>query len=154
MKNKNYPLIDIIAKSIKVKTKDKEGKECKERNRVNFSFATKFCHYMCFYLFEGRKWQDFYSIYDNIVINVIPEYEDLFGIRIQNHDQNKLKPFNKNEWKTPSEYYKIFQVRIGKILVKNGNKISRNAFDHIMWYYTKTRKDKESEETNNDRTDE
>ncbi|MBR4254584.1 MAG: hypothetical protein IKQ16_05795 [Lentisphaeria bacterium] len=148
LKKKDYPLIDIIAKSIKVKTKDKEDKEGKERNRVNFSFATKFCHYMCFYLFEGRIWQDFYSIYDNIVINVLPDYAIFFGTKYA------LKPFNKSKIEKPSDYYREYQKCIGDILKKNGNKISRNAFDHIMWYYTKTRKDGETEESNNDQTDE
>ncbi len=47
--NKKYRLIDILAE------------ETRQDHRANFSFATKFCHYMCIYLFEGEKYQDNYS---------------------------------------------------------------------------------------------
>lgn len=142
LKNKDYSLIDAIAKNIKTQTKGK-----KERNRVNFSFATKFYHYMSFYLFEGEKeYQDNYSIYDNIVIDIIPDYASFFNIECE------LKPFNKKRAILPSEYYKKYQDLIGDILKKNGNRITRNAFDHIMWYYTKTKKDENPMNANDDQT--
>ena len=144
LKEKDYSLIDEIAKPINTTTKDKK----KERNRSNFSFATKFCHYMCFYLFEGEDWQDNYSIYDNIVINVLPDY-------INNRkSQDILLPFNKDKDIPPSKYYKKYQDLIGDILKENGNRISRNAFDHIMWYYTKTRKSVESADSNSNQRNE
>lgn len=144
LKKKDYSLIDEIAKTINTTTKDKK----KERKRVNFSFATKFYHYMSFYLFEGKKWQDFYSIYDNIVIHLLPDYAKYLKIKCD------LKPFNKNNAQKPSEYYEKYQALIGEILEKDGNKISRQAFDHIMWYYTKTKKDENPADPNSDQTDE
>lgn len=143
LKEKNYSLIDEIAKPINTKIKDSD----KERNRSNFSFATKFCHYMCFYLFEGEECQDNFSIYDNIVIDVLPDYAKFFETKCD------LKSFNKSK-KSPSEYYKEYQNCIGDILKKSGNAISRNAFDHIMWYYTKTRKNVESTKSNSNQLDE
>jgi len=135
LKSKDYPLICIIADNVET-TNPKNGKK---RNRVNFSFATKFCHYMCFYLFEGEKDQDNYSIYDNIVINVIPEYEDMLGI-----EPKELLPFNKKTDKgnNASKYYSKFQKRIDAILDKNYEDhrvmLSRYTFDHILWYSSKT----------------
>ena len=143
LKGKKYSLIDIIAETINTTTNGNK----KERNRSNFSFATKFCHYMCFYLFEGEDWQDNYSIYDNIVIKVLPDYAKSFGTEYD------LKPFNKSK-KNPIEYYEEYQKCIDNILKESGNKISRNAFDHIMWYYTKTRKNVESTKSNNNQEDE
>jgi len=61
-----YKLLDIIAK--------KTGATI--RPRENKSFASKFCHYACFYLFEGMDEQDNYSIYDSILKNALPLYID------------------------------------------------------------------------------
>ena len=38
-----------------------------QKARTNPSFASIFCHYACFYVFEGTKNQDNYSIYDGIM---------------------------------------------------------------------------------------
>lgn len=43
----------------------------KYKSRKNFSFATKFCHYMCFYLFEDEEEQDNFPIFDNVLNKAI-----------------------------------------------------------------------------------
>jgi hypothetical protein len=100
---------------------------------------------MCFYLFEGEKAQDNYSIYDNIVINVLPNY--------MKKGEKALPSFNKYNEGNASRYYEKYQKTIDIILENNPELISRNAFDHIMWYYTKTKTDQEQAETDDFETD-
>lgn len=38
--------------------------------------------------------------------------------------------------------YREYSEIIDKILDKSGNKISRNGFDHLLWYYYKGRLEK------------
>lgn len=112
----NYELIKIISE------KTSEGRE-------NFSFATKFCHYMCFYLFEGKKEQDNFSIYDGVLVNALPKYCEKYNIK-----------FPKKEIR---EDYKVYldtvdQIR-NKAYKEYGDKVSRNGFDHLIWYFHKGR---------------
>lgn len=44
-------------------------------NKINFSFATKFCHWACQYLELGDK----YCIYDNVVASVFPYFVDSYA---------------------------------------------------------------------------
>ena len=60
----------------------------KDKGRINLSFASKFCHYACFYLFEGEKEQDNFSIYDNVLSKAIPYYAKRYGLE----DKYKSKP--------------------------------------------------------------
>lgn len=94
--------------------------------RENFSFATKFCHYMAFYLFAGTKEADNFSIYDNVLDKAIRFYKDdtISG----NKHQKKIK-FEGN--------YSLYISFIDSIISNVGNHISRNGFDHLLWYYYK-----------------
>ena len=94
-----------------------------ERARENLSFASKFCHYACFYIFEGTKYQDNYSIYDNILKSVLPKYLDYYSIE---------KDYDLNE-------YGDYRKAIDDIRAASGVEISRNGFDHLLWYYHKGR---------------
>lgn len=105
-------LIDIISAKTKAKT----------RARTNLSFASKFCHYACFYLFEGLPEQDNYSIYDNIVKKILPRYVEHYELPLRN-----------------LECYQEYQKTIDEIIAKSSSKISRNGFDHLLWYYFKGR---------------
>lgn len=113
---KNYELIKKISENT-------------SKGRKNFSFATKFCHYMSFYLFEGNQEQDNFSIYDSVLVNALPKYCEKYSIR-----------FNREKIK---EDYKIYLDTIDKIREKAyqeyGEKISRNGFDHLIWYFHKGR---------------
>ena len=92
--------------------------------RYNLSFASKFCHYACFYLFEGCPEQDNYSIYDNVLKRVLPRYIKHYGINITNTDD-----------------YSSYREAVDKIRIMAGTGISRNGFDHLLWYYYKGRLD-------------
>ena len=56
-----------IIEKLSEKTKTLNG-------RHHRSFASKFCHYACFYFFEGEDAQDNFSIYDKYVLEVLPYY--------------------------------------------------------------------------------
>ena len=110
-----------LIKTLSERTTAKEGKY---RPRVNLSFASKFCHYACFYFFEGMEEQDNYSIYDSVVSKVLPLYCSHFNIP-------KLRDGNKD--------YVLYQETIDAIIKAAGGHISRNGFDHLLWYYFKGR---------------
>ena len=100
--------------------------------RRNPSFASKFCHYACFYVFEGTEYQDNYSIYDGILKTVLPWYCDSFDIKTQ-YDFDKYEDFRKA----------VDDVRNAS-KEKTGVEISRNGFDHLLWYYHKGRLKKDA----------
>lgn len=95
----------------------------KRRARCNWSFASKFCHYACYYIFEDTSYQDNYSIYDSILRNVLPLYLDYYDIR-QDFDLAD---------------YKQYRQAIDMIRDASGIEISRNGLDHLLWYYHKGR---------------
>lgn len=112
----NLKLITII--SNKTTGKDKKG-------RKNLSFASKFCQEVCFHLFQKTKYQDNYSKYDAVVRKCIPLYAEYYGIECE---KGKLEG-----------NYEYYRTMIDSIIKKSGNKISRNGFDHLLWYYFKGR---------------
>ena len=119
LKSSSLELFDELVKPVNVSTKNGSYKRC------NISFASKFCHYLCFWLFEGKPEADNYSIYDNVVKKVLPRYAECYEIGCI---------------KKQLDNYSYYRDIINKILEKNGNKISRNGFDHLLWYYYKGRK--------------
>lgn len=112
LKNANLDLIETISAKTSAKT----------RARVNLSFASKFCHYACFYLFEGLPEQDNYSIYDNVVKKVLQKYVNYYHLPTRDLDN-----------------YKNYQKTIDEIITQSKSHISRNGFDHLLWYYFKGR---------------
>jgi len=95
----------------------------KKRARTNLSFASKFCHYACFYIFEGTEYQDNYSIYDGIMKKILPSYLEYYSIE-ETYDLSD---------------YKDYRVAVDRIREASGIEISRNGFDHLLWYYHKGR---------------
>ena len=93
-----------------------------QRARTNSSFASKFCHYACFVLFEGEPEQDNYSIYDAVVRKALPQYLDYYNL-----GQYKLADY--------AEYRRA----VDNVIKSSGSLISRNGFDHLLWYYFKGR---------------
>ena len=63
---------DLFGNAYGTKIASKTSKE--SGARANPSFASKFCHYACMYLFEDRKEQDNFSIYDGILCKVLPSF--------------------------------------------------------------------------------
>ena len=94
-----------------------------QRARTNLSFASKFCHYACFYVFEGTIYQDNYSIYDGILKTVLPMYLGYYKID-QNFDLSN---------------YRDYRIAVDAVRNVSGICISRNGFDHLLWYYHKGR---------------
>ena len=95
----------------------------KHKARTNLSFASEFAHYACFYLFyEDDKRRDNYSIYDNVLNKTLPIY---------------IKKYNlsRYDYSSYSSYYNC----IGEIIKSSGEPLSRNGFDHLLWYYYKAR---------------
>lgn len=117
LKNPDYRDMELI-REISEKT------SAERRARRNLSFASKFCHYACFYLFEGTGCQDNYPIYDGILKKVLPWYLDYFKIGRENYDPND---------------YKSYRTAVDDIREASKIEISRNGLDHLLWYYHKGR---------------
>ena len=108
-----------LLRSLETKTRPK-GKSQKGNKRVgrrNTSFASKFCHYACYYLFEDEMEQDNYSIYDSVIKKALPRYMDAYGMSKQDLTD-----------------YVNYQRVIDEIISKSKSGISRNGFDHLIWY--------------------
>lgn len=95
----------------------------KHKARTNLSFASKFVHYACFYLFVDDR-RDNFSIYDKVLNKALPIY---------------IKKYNLNNYDPKS--YRSYYYCIEKIIESCGESLSRNGFDHLVWYYYKARLD-------------
>lgn len=98
----------------------------KHHSRINTSFASKFCHYACLYLFEGQPEQDNYSIYDNVIREVLPLYALKYGVTVGN-----LRDY--------IEYSRVIDAIRSTVSKETGYELSRNGFDHLLWYFHKGR---------------
>jgi hypothetical protein len=114
LRNPDYKDMALIREISKITSANK-------RARKNISFASKFCHYACFYVFEGTEHQDNYSIYDKIIKTVLPLYLGYYKIE-HNYDLCD---------------YKDYRMAVDRIREASGIAISRNGFDHLLWYYHK-----------------
>ena len=107
LKDKNYALVyDIRAL--------KESYENRNTIRANYSFATKFCHYSCYYLFKDDKSRDLYPIYDSVISDYVKK--SIVYKNSKNRDLNDYKNY----------------VNIIDEIIKD-KEISRNGFDHLIW---------------------
>ncbi len=125
-------------------------------NKYNFSFATKFCAYVC----RHALGVDNYCIYDEVVQSILPFYIDKYVSAekmpnryykiVNKKDKNKAyvkstvcelrnKEYKGNGYE---EYRKIIdEIKTG-IEDKDKIAISYEEFDHILWYYFKGSKTK------------
>ena len=122
LEKRNFELV----KSLSAKTTPKQPEK---HGRINISFASKFCHYACFHIFKGEDAQDNFSIYDSVVVNILPKYLESLGIT----DVDMKKIYNKDY----IEYSKAIDAVIRESGNRTGEYISRNGFDHLLWYYFK-----------------
>lgn len=106
LKKDSYPLIESIRKA-----QNNNGVSTKKNN---YSFATKFCHYACYYLFNDDTNRDLYPIYDSILSDYVKK----------SHEYKLSTDTDINKYE---DYVKI----IDKII--SGKGISRNGFDHLIW---------------------
>ena len=116
LKNPDYKDMALIREISRITSAE-------ERARSNPSFASKFCHYACFYLFESTEYQDNYSIYDGILKKVLPLYLGYYKIS-REYDLSD---------------YKDYRSAVDCIRDESKIAISRNGFDHLLWYYHKGR---------------
>ena len=110
-----YPLVKLIRRLENKEIKTKKGNK---KIRDNYSFATKFCHYSCMYLFDDYKEQDQCPIYDSVIV----KYVKSTSIYKEKYREEDLKN------------YKKFVEIIDSI---KGKEISRNGFDHLVWLYNR-----------------
>lgn len=103
--------------------------------RENPSFASKFCHYACFYLFEDSDAQDNYPIFDNVVSKALPLYLKYYNL--PDGDWYDYKSYREKVKKLQD--YSFYRQQIDAIIKASEVEISRNAFDHLLWYYFKAR---------------
>ncbi len=97
--------------------------------RINYSFATKFCHYACFYLFSGSSEQDNFSIYDSVMEKALIKYIERYKLN-----------YKQSDFKTYSSFLNaISDVISESIKIDKGESVSRNGLDHLLWYYYKGR---------------
>lgn len=116
LKNPDYKDMALIREISRITSAE-------QRARKNLSFASKFCHYACFYVFEGTEYQDNYSIHDGILKRVMPLYLGYYEIE-RNYDLDD---------------YKDYRIAVDSIREASGIAVSRNGFDHLLWYYHKGR---------------
>lgn len=113
--DEKYYLVKYLTRETKIYGKRKSG-------RCNYSFATKFCHYACMNFFAGKPEADNYPIIDNVIKSVFPKYAKVIGLT------SKEIKFND---------YESFVDSLDMVLNYHRNCISRNGFDHLMWYANK-----------------
>lgn len=137
-----------VSELVKILSNEKTGFEFAwkirhSNGRRPYSFSSKFCHYMALYLFDGKK-QDFYPIYDNVVFGVVKEY---IKLKLGYQKVNKKELFVKNfdidceddkTYNSDEDVYLKYRKVIDNIisineLKENGQDISRNGFDHLIW---------------------
>lgn len=120
-KDKEYNLFHKIEEKTEP---DQEGMN----SRINTSYASKFCHYAAFYLFEGSEGQDSYSIWDRVLRKSLPLYFDKYQLDINEYNLNNY-----------IMYQKAIDIILAEAESEYGNRVSRNGFDHLLWYYYKGR---------------
>lgn len=127
LENRDLDLVCELSNTIR-EVKDND----EEINRECISFASKFCHYACLWLFDNKEKnepRDNYSIYDSVLFQALPIYEFRYC---------KTKELKKV---SEDDFYKNYSDVIDRIrkAAKNecGEEISRNGFDHLLWYYHK-----------------
>ena len=116
----NYFLISEISRPIEMD----DGRE----GRKNLSFASKFCHYAAFYMFNEEE-QDNYSIWDNVLRKAVPLYLHHYHLD-NNYDLNHSYP----------DYQNAIRDIINEAAQDPTQRVSRNGFDHLLWYYHRGRR--------------
>lgn len=113
------------------------------------AFASKFCHYAAFWLFKEENEADNYSIFDSIVSKALVNYAEKYlgkeyEVQIEKYKQELRKVISKSkkiDWATYryDDFYEHYQELIDATRKKasirhGGDMISRNGFDHLLWY--------------------
>ena len=129
--------------------------------KYNFSFASKFCTYVCELALDKK---DGYCIYDNVVQAILPLYiyryvgketaknyckivnETKPELRRIESDVSQLK--SKNKENGYREYRDLIDAILKGIKEIDGIDITYSQFDHMLWYYFKGSKQRVQEALN------
>ena len=139
LQNGNADLVKTIAGY-----DEKEANLC-EKKRNNFSFASKFCTYMCRFLFEGSPESDNYSIYDGVLSRILPYYAWYYcddETYITKRGNSGIEKVFKDKYNYEGYRDLIDRIR-QKIEDKMKFPITREQFDSMLWYYYKGMGEKE-----------
>ncbi len=123
LKNGSPQLVDKIA--------------CAVKGRNNFSFATKFCAFMCRFLFAKTPQEYNYCIYDNVLASIIPYYAWIFtGEKYNRYGKRSIESMfkDKHNYSGYSELIDTIRVEANK---KYQYLTTREEFDAMLWYYYK-----------------
>lgn len=114
----------------------------------NFSFATKFCAYLCRYIFRGMPQENNYCIYDEVVQSILPYFAHKYKIdgefyyktNRKGHKESTVYKIKNNKHNYPNNYreYISYVSRIvEKIKQESEIDITFESFDHMLWYFFK-----------------
>lgn len=117
-KGTDYKLIKHLSTDTEPTGHASSGKQYKPRS--NRSFASKFCHFLCYYYFDDER-KDNFPIYDNIMLNALPLYLDKYSINYGNKERLKT--------------YKNYVEAIEALTKKMQFDVSKNALERLIWYY-------------------
>lgn len=107
--------------------------------RYNISFATKFCAYAALFLDAQIK----YSKYDNIVSDALPTYVKVYLGETKNAREYKINEYQRRNLDDDGNYqyrldvYAKYENAISRILNElreDGIYLTREEFDHVVWY--------------------
>ena len=117
LRKEDYALVNDIRK-----LKNKE-----EKIRDNYSFATKLCHYACYHMYDNNR--DRYPIFDSIIETHLEEYYKKY---VSDTEYKKIR----STICDGNNDYVNYINNIDKIIRKiEGENISKNGFDHLLWIY-------------------
>lgn len=157
LEKRDFELVNDIALNAIPPSKNFKGKYI-------FSFASKYCTYVARTVFRGTQEADNYSIFDDVICEILPYYAWAY---LGEDEYIKLKKRRNKEGQIPSsEKERVSKIKeiygkknkgdyqgycelIDKIrystqkLFKENQPISRKGFDHLLWYYFKGKKTKD-----------
>lgn len=104
-----------------------------------FSFASKFCAYMCRFLFEDKIQRDNYVVYDDVLAKTLPYYEKYFLGTIthktrEGADSVRTKFMVDKNYEGYRNY--VDSIRNG-VQEKYECDLTREELDYMIWYYYK-----------------
>lgn len=113
----------------------------------NFSFASKFCSYLCRYLFKGMDQENNYCIYDEVVQSVLPYFvhyyrvaldEKYYTTYVRNGEKHNRSVVHKLKTSgNYGEYRQLVSAVIEKIKEQSKINVTFETFDHMLWYFFK-----------------
>ena len=113
----------------------------------NFSFASKFCSYLCRYLFKDLPQENNYCIYDEVVQSVLPYFANYYKVDLDKkyyvtYIRNGIKHNHSTVCSVKtcggySEYIKLINAIVEKIKQESNIDVTYEAFDHMLWYFFK-----------------